>query len=68
MALRNELSNYTNSLRSMRDVLLDNENYTRCPLYKRLQRDIQRYIARTIVAMKRSGEIHDDSFWAILSK
>ena len=68
VALRNELSNYTNSLRSIRDVLLDNENYTRCPLYKRLQRDIQRYIARTIVAMKRSGEIHDDSFWAILSK
>ena len=47
---------------------LGQRNYTRCPLYKRLQRDIQRYIARTIVAMKRSGEIHDDSFWAILSR
>ncbi|MDE5692034.1 MAG: DUF4435 domain-containing protein, partial [Alistipes sp.] len=68
VALRNELSNYTNSLRSIRDVLLDNENYTRCPLYKRLQRDIQRYIARTIVDMKRKGEIHDDTFWTILSK
>ncbi len=28
VALRNEMANYTNSLRSIRDVLLDNENYT----------------------------------------
>lgn len=68
VALRNELSNYTNSLRSIRDVLLDNENYTRCPLYKRLQRDIQKYIARTIIDMKRKGEIRDDSYWTILQK
>ncbi|MDE7006503.1 MAG: DUF4435 domain-containing protein [Alistipes sp.] len=68
VALRNEMSNYTNSLRSIRDVLLDNENYTRCTLYKRLQRDIQRYIARTIVDMKRQGEIRDDTFWTILRK
>lgn len=68
VALRNELSNYTNSLRSIRDVLLDNENYTRCPLYKRLQRDIQRYMARTIVDMKRKGEIKDDTFWTILRR
>ncbi|MDE7304655.1 MAG: DUF4435 domain-containing protein [Alistipes sp.] len=68
VALRNEMSNYTNSLRSIRDVLLDNENYTRCTLYKRLQRDIQRYIARTIVDMKRKGEIRDESFWTILRK
>ena len=45
VALKNEMSNYTNSLRSIRDVLLDNENYTTCPLYRRLQRDIERYIA-----------------------
>ncbi|MCM1150845.1 MAG: DUF4435 domain-containing protein [Alistipes sp.] len=68
VALRNEMSNYTNSLRSIRDVLLDNENYTRCPLYKRLQRDIQKYIVRTIIDMKRNGEIHDDSYWTILQK
>lgn len=68
VALRNEMSNYTNSLRSIRDVLLDNENYTRCPLYKRLQRDIRRYMARTIVEMKRCGEIRDDSYWTILQK
>ena len=49
-------------------MLLDNENYTRCPLYKRLQRDIQKYIVRTIVGMKRSGEIRDDSYWNIISK
>ncbi len=68
IALRNEMSNYTNSLRSIRDVLLDNENYTGCPLYKRLQRDIRKYIVRTIIDMKRRGEIHDDSYWTILWK
>ncbi len=68
VALRNELSNYTNSLRSIRDVLLDNENYTRCPLYKRLQRDIRKYIARTIIDMKRRGEIRDSSYWTVISK
>ena len=48
VALKNEMSNYTNTLRSIRDVLLDNENYTSCPLYKSLQADIQRYIDCTI--------------------
>jgi hypothetical protein len=44
IALKNELQNYTNTLRSIRDVLLDNENYTSCPLYKRLRDDIQSYL------------------------
>ena len=44
IALKNELQNYTNTLRSIRDVLLDNENYTSCPLYKRLRDDIQAYL------------------------
>lgn len=44
VALKNELQNYTNTLRSIRDVLLDNENYTSCPLYKRLRDDIQAYL------------------------
>jgi len=66
VALRNEMSNYTNSLRPVRDVLLDNENYTRCPLYKRLQRNISRYIIRTIIEMKHRGEIRGDSYLAIL--
>ena len=43
-ALKNELKNYTNTLRSIHDVLLDNENYTACPLYKRLRDDIQTYL------------------------
>ena len=51
VALKNEMSNYTNSLRSIRDVLLDNENYTSSPLYKRLKADIQRYIDATIAKM-----------------
>ena len=48
VALKNEMSNYTNSLRSIRDVLLDNENYTSCPLYKCLKADIQHYIDTAI--------------------
>ena len=52
VALKNEMSNYTNSLRSIRDVLLDNENYTSSPLYKRLKSDIQRYIDSTIAKME----------------
>ena len=48
IALKNEMSNYTNSLRSIRDVLLDNDNYTDSPLYQRLKADIQHYLERTI--------------------
>ena len=51
VALKNEISNYTNTLRSIRDVLLDNENYISSPLYKRLKADIQRYIDATIAKM-----------------
>lgn len=51
VALKNEMSNYTNSLRSIRDVLLDNDNYESSPLYKRLKSDIQRYIDATIAKM-----------------
>ena len=68
VALKNEMSNYTNSLRSIRDVLLDNENYTKCPLYKSLQRDIERYIARTILDMKRRGQIKENSVLGILHR
>ena len=66
VALKNEMSNYTNSLRSIRDVLLDNENYTSCPLYRRLQRDIERYIVRTILEMRRRGELRDQSVVSVL--
>lgn len=66
VALKNEMANYNNSLRSIRDVLLDNENYTGCPLYKRLSRDIERYIIRAIMEMKRRGEIQGDSYLTIL--
>ena len=51
LSLKNEMSNYMNTLRSIRDVLLDNENYTSCPLYAKLREDIQRYIDRTISKM-----------------
>ena len=44
IALKNEIKKKKNTIRSIRDVLLDNENYTSCPLYKMLQRDIQTYI------------------------
>ena len=54
IALKNEMSNYTNTLRSIRDVLLDNENYTSSPLYKRLKADIQRYIDTTIAKIEKN--------------
>ena len=37
-------------------------------LYMSLRRDISRYLVRTIVGMKRRGEIRDDSFWTILRR
>lgn len=51
LALENELRNYNNSLRPVREVLLDNENYRQCHLYKQLKEDIQTYINRTIACM-----------------
>ncbi len=53
IALKNEMSNYKNTIRSIRDVLLDNENYTSCPLYKMLKADIQQYIDSFIAKIKR---------------
>lgn len=52
VALSNELQNYTNTLRSIKDVLLDNENYTDSPLYKQLRDDIQSYLDVMIVKIK----------------
>lgn len=56
LPLKNELSNYINTLRSTRDVLLDNENYTSCPLYQNLKADIECYITRTIAKIKAQRE------------
>ena len=56
VALKNELNNYTNTLRSIRDVLLDNENYTSSPLYRRLRDDIQEYLDRMIARIKQRQE------------
>ncbi len=53
VALKNELANYNNSLRSIRDVLLDNENYTECPLYLQLKEDIERYLAAAVERLGR---------------
>ena len=44
VALHNELSNYHNSLRSVRDIILDNEAYKPCFLYKKLHADIEHYV------------------------
>ena len=45
VALKNEMSNYNNALRNVRDVLLDNEAYKDCPLYERLRGDIESYLS-----------------------
>ncbi len=67
-AFKNEMSNYTNSLRSIKDVLLDNENYRRCPLYRALHLDLVKYIVNTVTQMKDRGEIPEDSIWEIIDK
>ncbi len=54
VALKNELANYNNSLRSIRDVLLDNENYTESPLYLRLKEDIERYLSHAVDRLRRT--------------
>lgn len=56
VALKNELSNYKNATRSIRDVLLDNENYTDCPLYELLKRDIESYLNKAIEKLKNTKE------------
>ncbi len=56
LPLRNEMSNYMNTLRSVREVLLDNENYTSCPLYGLLQADIENYLQRTIARMRQERD------------
>lgn len=44
VALRNEMRNYNNSIRNVREILLDNEAYKECWLYKKLQQDIESYL------------------------
>lgn len=46
IALRNELSNYNNSLRNVKDTLLDNEGYKDSPLYLKLRTDIEEFITQ----------------------
>lgn len=61
VAFNNEMSNYKNAQRSIRDVLLDNDNYTDCWLYKRLHKRIEAYLKSTIEAMRLRGEIPPDA-------
>jgi len=46
VSLRNELSNYNNSLRKIEEILDDNESYRKCFLYEYLANDIYHYICR----------------------
>jgi len=42
---QNELSNYTNAQRNVRDILINNEGYKDSPQYAGLHSDIERYIS-----------------------
>ncbi len=56
VVLRNELSNYNNTIRNVREILLDNENYKDCFLYRKLQQDFEQYLAGLgIPRQKREG-------------
>ena len=59
VAFNNEIANYKNAQRSIREVLLDNDNYTSSPLYQRLHRDIEAYISQTVERMRQRGEIEE---------
>ncbi len=61
-ALRNEVSNYNNTQRSIRDVLLDNENYRSCPLYKKLHSDIATYIKNSVLDMRSQRSLQTNRF------
>ncbi len=58
-ALKNEISNYNNTQRSIKDVLLDNENYTFSPLFQNLHRDITSYMTESLWSMRDSGYLTD---------
>lgn len=45
IALRNEMRNYSNSIRNVREILLGNEGYKDCWLYRKLQQDIESYLS-----------------------
>ena len=68
VALRNELANFNNTQRSIREVLLDNENYTKCELYIMLEYNIKKYIVETLIKMKDNDEIQDESIFTIIRK
>ncbi|MDD3107608.1 MAG: DUF4435 domain-containing protein [Alistipes sp.] len=57
IALKNELSNYNNSLRNVREVLLDNEHYKECFLYQRLRQDIERYLEHLGVPLQKRSTL-----------
>ncbi|MFR9620387.1 MAG: DUF4435 domain-containing protein [Rikenellaceae bacterium] len=67
-ALKNEISNYNNTQRSIKDVLLDNENYIYCPLYELLHDDISRYMTRCLWDMKDRGEITAQQVEAVIKE
>lgn len=46
VSLKNELSNYNNALRNVREVLLDNEQYKDSAQYLLLRRDIEEYVRK----------------------
>lgn len=44
VSLKNELSNYNNSLRNVKEILEDNEGYKGCFLYLKLVKDIENFV------------------------
>ncbi len=54
VSLGNEVSNYRNAVRSVRDMLLSNEGYKECFLYKQLRDDLRRYTLNATREQRRS--------------
>ena len=60
VSLRNELSNYNNSLREVDDILEGNGEYKKCFLYEYLANDIYRYICGHFPETQQGLDLHSE--------
>ncbi len=60
VSLRNELSNYNNSLRKIDEILEDNEAYKKCFLYEYLAHDIYDYVCRDFPQTQENLDTHSE--------
>ena len=60
VSLRNELSNYNNALRNIKEILEDNDNYRKCFLYEYLAHDIYDYVCKDFPETQANLDLNPD--------